>query len=104
MLATRTRDEWIDLFQKNGLMFTPVQHVGEVLDDPQALANAYVMEFEHPAHGRIKISGYPARFSAAEATTRLAAPGLGEHSSEILRGLGYSEDDLQELRDQDVIR
>ena len=104
VLATRTRDEWIDMFQKNGLMFTPVQHIGEVLDDPQALANAYVVEFEHPAHGRIKLPGYPARFSAAEAKTRLAAPGLGEHSSEILLGLGYSEYDLKELRDQGVIR
>jgi crotonobetainyl-CoA:carnitine CoA-transferase CaiB-like acyl-CoA transferase len=85
-------------------MFTPVQHIGEVLDDPQALANAYVVEFEHPTHGRIKLPGYPARFSAAEAKTRLAAPSLGEHSNEILLDLGYSEEDLKELRDQGVIR
>ena len=104
VLATKTRDEWIDVFQKNGLMFTPVQHVGEVLDDPQALANAYVVEFDHPAHGRIKLPGYPARFSASEAGTRSAAPGLGEHSREILLDLGYSEDDLVALRKQDVIR
>jgi len=104
VLATKTRDEWIDVFQKNGLMFTPVQHVGEVLDDPQAFANAYVVEFDHPAHGRIKLPGYPARFSASEAGTRSAAPGLGEHSREILLDLGYSEDDLVALRKQDVIR
>jgi len=104
VLATRTRDEWIDLFQKNGLMFTPVQHTGEVLDDPQALANDYVVEFEHPAHGRIKLPGYPARFSAAEAHTRSAAPTLGEHSREILLELGYSEDELAELRRQGTIR
>jgi len=104
VLATKTRDEWIDVFQKNGLMFTPVQHVGEVLDDPQALANAYVVEFDHPAHGRIKLPGYPARFSASEAGTRSAAPGLGEHSREILLDLGYSEDDVVALRKQDVVR
>ena len=104
VLATRTRDEWIDLFQKNGLMFTPVQHTGEVLDDPQALANDYVVEFEHPAHGRIKLPGYPARFSASEAHTRSAAPTLGEHNREILLELGYSENDLDELRRQGAIR
>ena len=104
VLATRTREEWIAVFQQNGLMFTPVQHIGEVLDDPQALANAYVVEFDHPAHGRVKLPGYPAHFSAAEAKTRSAAPGLGEHSREILLDLGYSEDDFEELRKQDIIR
>jgi len=104
VLATRTRDEWIDVFQRNGLMFTPVQHIGEVLDDPQALANNYVVEFDHPAHGRVKLPGYPARFSAVQACTRSAAPGLGEHNREILLSLGYGEDDLAELREQDVIR
>jgi crotonobetainyl-CoA:carnitine CoA-transferase CaiB-like acyl-CoA transferase len=104
VLAGRTRDEWIDVFQRNGLMFTPVQHIGEVLEDPQALANDYVVEFDHPAHGRIKLPGYPARFGAAQARTRSAAPGLGEHSREILLGLGYGDDDLAELRKQGVIR
>ncbi|MBM4310303.1 MAG: CoA transferase [Deltaproteobacteria bacterium] len=104
VLATRTCDEWIGVFQRNGLMFTPVQHIGEVLDDPQALENAYVVEFDHPAHGRVKLPGYPARFSAAQAGMRAAAPAPGEHSREILLGLGYGEDDLAELREQEVIR
>jgi crotonobetainyl-CoA:carnitine CoA-transferase CaiB-like acyl-CoA transferase len=104
VLASRTRDEWMELFQKNGLMFTPVQHIGEVLDDPQALANDYVVEFDHPAHGRVKLPGYPARFSAAGAGIRSAAPTLGEHSSEIILSLGYSEEDLEDLRRQGVIR
>jgi len=104
VLATRTRDEWIEIFQKNGLMFTPVQHIGEVLDDPQALANDYVVEFEHPAHGRVKLPGYPARFSAAQAGMRSAAPGLAEHSREILLNLGYDDDELTALREQNVIR
>jgi len=104
VLATRTRDEWIDIFQKNGLMFTPVQHLGEVLNDPQALANNYVVEFEHPSHGRVKLPGYPARFSEAEVGTRAAAPTLGEHSREILLDLGYTEEELSVLRAQDVIR
>jgi crotonobetainyl-CoA:carnitine CoA-transferase CaiB-like acyl-CoA transferase len=104
VLATRTRDEWIDIFQENGLMFTPVQHIGEVLDDPQALANAYVVEFDHPAHGRIKLPGYPTRFSEAEAGTRSIAPGLGEHSREILQDLDYSEEEIEALLKQDVLR
>ena len=67
-------------------------------------ANAYVVEYEHPAHGRIKLPGYPAHFNEAEAKIRSAAPALGEHRREILPGLGYSEEDVVELREQDVIR
>jgi crotonobetainyl-CoA:carnitine CoA-transferase CaiB-like acyl-CoA transferase len=104
VLATRTRDEWIAVFQANGLMFTPVQHIGEVLDDTQALENAYVVEFDHPAHGRVKLPGYPASFSAAQACMRAAAPAPGEHSREILLSLGYCEDDVAALRTQDVVR
>jgi len=104
VLATKTRDEWIDLFQGNGLMFTPVQNIAEVFDDPQALANDYVVEFEHPAHGRVKLPGYPAHFSAAGGGMRTAAPALGEHSREVLLGLGYSEADVAALREQDVVR
>jgi len=104
VLATKSRDEWMAVFEENGLMFTPVQDTGEVFDDPQALANDYVVEFEHPAHGRVKLPGYPARFSAAQAGMRAAAPDLGEHSREVLLSLGYGDDDVAALREQGVIR
>ncbi len=80
------------------------QHAGEVLDDPQALANDYVVEFEHPMHSRIKLQGYPASSSEAKAQTQSVASVPDEHSREILLELGYSEEDLAELRRQDVIR
>lgn len=104
VLSTRTRDEWIAVFQENGLMFTPVQNTGEVLEDPQAAANSYVVEFDHPAHGRVRLPGYPAHFSASRASMRSAAPAPGEHSREILLELGYSEDDVAALSEQQVVR
>ena len=78
--------------------------LGSAHAEPQALANAYVVEFEHPAHGRVKLPGYPAHFSAAEAGMRSAAPAQGEHSREILRDLGYSDKDVEDLLNQEVIR
>jgi crotonobetainyl-CoA:carnitine CoA-transferase CaiB-like acyl-CoA transferase len=45
-------------------MFCSIQHAGEVKNDPQARANDYVVDFEDPSLGKIKIPGYPIHFSA----------------------------------------
>ena len=64
IFATRTRDEWMEIFQPLGLMFCPVQHIQEVPSDEQALDNGYLVPFDHPVQGAINIPGYPVHFRA----------------------------------------
>ena len=104
IFVTKTRDEWLEKFKIEGLMFSPVQHPREVLSDPQALANNYIVDFDHPAYGAVKIPGYPASFSNCEVGTRSAAPVLGEHTVSILREMGYTEGTIEELDREGVIR
>jgi crotonobetainyl-CoA:carnitine CoA-transferase CaiB-like acyl-CoA transferase len=104
VFATRTRDEWMEIFRTRGLMFSSVQHIDEVMSDPQALENDYVVPFDHPTQGRVDIPGYPIRFSACRAGTRSAAPTLGQHSDEILREIGYGAPEIDALRREGVIR
>jgi crotonobetainyl-CoA:carnitine CoA-transferase CaiB-like acyl-CoA transferase len=104
VFATKPRDEWMEIFRKRGLMFCSVQHILEVPGDPQALANDYVVPFDHPALGSIQIPGYPVDFSACRAGTRSAAPRLGEHTDQVLRELGYADPDIDTLRTAGVIR
>ena len=103
VFATKTRDEWMDIFQAHGLMFSPVQQIHEVLRDPQALINDYVVDFEHPAFGKVKIPGYPVHFSANRAGTRSVAPTLGEHTDLIMRQMGYTDQEIQKLKKEGVI-
>jgi crotonobetainyl-CoA:carnitine CoA-transferase CaiB-like acyl-CoA transferase len=104
VFATRTRDEWMEIFRERGLMFCSVQHISEVPTDPQALANDYVVPFDHPTQGSLKIAGYPVHFSACRAGTRAAAPTLGQHTNEILREIGCEGAEIEALRQEGVVK
>ncbi|TES84354.1 MAG: CoA transferase [Dehalococcoidia bacterium] len=101
--ATKTRDEWFQIFKREGLIHSPVQTLTEVIDDPQAVANNYVTSFEHPVLGRTKMVGFPWDFSQTPASIRREAPELGQHTEEILLEMGYNWDDITQLKTDGVI-
>jgi crotonobetainyl-CoA:carnitine CoA-transferase CaiB-like acyl-CoA transferase len=103
LFATRSSKDWMDVFKDVKLMFCPIQRVGDIKTDPQALVNNYMVPFNHPKVGDVKIPGYPFHFSASQAGTRCSAPELGEHTQEILLELGLQEEDIGKLRDEGVI-
>jgi crotonobetainyl-CoA:carnitine CoA-transferase CaiB-like acyl-CoA transferase len=100
---TKTREEWFEIFKKEGIIYTPIQSPREVVDDPQALANDYVTWFYHPVLGRTKMVGFPWDFSQTPALVRREAPEFGQHTEEILLELGYTWDDTTELKDKKAI-
>jgi|YNPNPStandDraft_1061719.scaffolds.fasta_scaffold00351_20 crotonobetainyl-CoA:carnitine CoA-transferase CaiB-like acyl-CoA transferase len=104
VFATKDSPEWLDILQRNGLMFSPVQRPAEVLTDPQALNNDYVVSFQYPSLGEVREPGYPIHFSAAKVRKRAPAPAIGEHTDEVLREIGYTEREIEELRAQRVVK
>lgn len=104
--ATRPRAEWLKLFEEPGpgkLIYAPVQSVPEAAGDPQVLANEYVVDFEHPVFGPIKVTGVPYKFSRTPAALTRAAPGLGQHTEEILLEMGYTREHIARLKEEAVI-
>jgi crotonobetainyl-CoA:carnitine CoA-transferase CaiB-like acyl-CoA transferase len=101
--ATKTRDEWMKIFKKENVIYTPVQSSSEVFKDPQALANDYIIPVEHPVWGKIKMLGFPWTFQETPASVKREAPELGQHTEEILLEMGYSWDDITELKSAEVI-
>lgn len=102
--ATRPREEWLDILVKHDFSVAPVNRLSELVDDPQITENNYIVHFDHPKLGKIKIPGYPVHFSRTYAKTRSAAPELGEHTETILMELGsYSEKEIAQLKDEGII-
>jgi crotonobetainyl-CoA:carnitine CoA-transferase CaiB-like acyl-CoA transferase len=63
-----------------------------------------LVEIPHPKAGRIKQIGVPIKFSETPGEARTPAPGIGEHTEEILRGLGYTQEGIENLRKGGIIR
>jgi formyl-CoA transferase/CoA:oxalate CoA-transferase len=97
VLRTRPTADWLAALDAAGVPVGPIQTVAEAVRDPQVLARGMVTEVEHPTAGRLRTLGCPVRLSRTPAAVRTAPPLLGQHSDEVLAGLGYSQDDLERL-------
>ncbi len=103
VFITKSRNEWLRILRGHKLICAPIQTISDLLSDPQVLENEYIIDYVHPVFGRIKTVGFPWNFSATPASLRLPAPGLGQHTEEILLELGYSWGDITNLREQGII-
>ena len=102
--ASRTSQEWAKLLRDNDLIFSVLNTIEEFTDDPQALANEYFTEFDHPTWGRTKMPGFPVGFSRTPCSVSGGAPELGQHTEEVLVDiLGYTWEDIAILKKEEVI-
>jgi crotonobetainyl-CoA:carnitine CoA-transferase CaiB-like acyl-CoA transferase len=104
IFATKTRDEWLSIFLEYDLFCAGVNTLMDLQKDPQILANDYLIDFEHPTMGKIKVPGYPVHFSGSYAGTTSAAPELGEHTDEVLMELGgYDKKEIAAFRQEGIV-
>jgi crotonobetainyl-CoA:carnitine CoA-transferase CaiB-like acyl-CoA transferase len=105
VFASRPRADWLDILRKGGdFIFTIVNSLNDLPQDPQMLANDYIVDFEHPTHGTTQYVGIPVRLSETPGSVRAPAPEHGQHTELLLTDLlGYSWDEVSSLRERGVI-
>lgn len=106
VFATRPRDEWMKALDAHAgdFIYTVVNAVDDLPNDPQARANDYVVDFEHPQHGTTQVLGLPVRLSETPGQIREPAPEFGQHTEEVLLDvLGYDWDKITALREKEVL-
>jgi len=95
----KTKAEWSEWFKGRDIAFAPMRTLPEVLEDPHFKARGMVTR---DARGWDHL-GVPIKFAAEPAQPNFDPPVHGQHSSEILRGLGYDETAIDKLVTDGVV-
>ena len=103
IFATGRREAWERRFRKNNCIYARIQTPLEVTTDPQAVANNFFAQVEHPAAKQLKVITTPVKFCQNPATIRAPSPEVGQHTEEILLELGYTWDGIAKLKDKGII-
>jgi crotonobetainyl-CoA:carnitine CoA-transferase CaiB-like acyl-CoA transferase len=102
VFAQRTLDEWCEILATQPGPWDVVQTPGEVLRDPQVLANGLVQEVDYGGGRTIQLVSSPVQFDGAPPTLR-PAPDVGAHTEEVLLEHGKSWDEIVELKELGAI-
>jgi crotonobetainyl-CoA:carnitine CoA-transferase CaiB-like acyl-CoA transferase len=94
-------DLWAAL-DRADIVAGPVQTFEQVFQDPQVLHNEMVATVEHPAAGPVRVLGVPIKLHDTPGRIVSPPPRLGEHAEQILARLGYTADQIAELRARGV--
>jgi len=105
IFITKSTSEWMRILKEAGdIICTPVQTISELVNDPQVLANNYVIDANHEVLGSLKVVGIPIQLSKTPGEVKCEAPEFGQHTEEVLIEIGgYSWEEVTQLRDEGVI-
>jgi CoA:oxalate CoA-transferase len=101
-IRTRSRAEWIEVFNKEGVPCGPIYNLKEAFSDPQVLHQEMLLESPQPS-GHIKMPGFPVKISEVPARIRRPSPQTGEHTIEVLKELGYTDEEISRIREAKVV-
>lgn len=102
-LAQHTTAEWVVLMNEQGIPSGPVNNVEQTFADPQVEHLGIASPVEHPTVGPIEIIRNATNIEGHPNAIRRPSPNAGEHSSEVLTGLGLSDEEIATLGEIGVI-
>ena len=94
VMKTKTRDEWMEIFDKTDACVDPVLSLSEALDDPHTKKRGLVVELDLATGGKVRQLANPIRFSETKQEYTKAGVQAGTHTREVLKELGYSDQEI----------
>jgi crotonobetainyl-CoA:carnitine CoA-transferase CaiB-like acyl-CoA transferase len=103
IMETRPAADWVDEMRAAEIPCGPINSASDALGDEQTNARGMIVELDHPLIGIARSVGNPIALSATPVTYRKHPPILGEHTDEVLRQLGKSEQEIQDWHVNQVV-
>ena len=103
VFSTRPLSEWLEILEGHDVPCAPVLGASDVFDSLQVEANGFMAEVDYPGVGRAQMIDAPVRLSGRPGEVGARAPGLGEHTEQVLRELGYPAERIEELERGGVV-
>jgi len=103
IFPNKTTAEWVELLTDADILAADVADYRQVLNSEQARTNGYVMALEHPAAGKISVTGCPVTLNGEVTHDASPAPEHGQHTEEVLLEAGYTWEEIAELRNNKAI-
>ena len=95
--------EWLETFEQHGVASGPIYKMNEVFADPQVRHLGMAVPVKHPVLGDIEVVNQPVELTRTPSEIRSATPECGEHTDAVMRELGYSDEQIADLRRRIVI-
>ena len=103
LFKTRSQEEWVDFFKDVDACCEPILTLEEVFQHPQVLHREMVIEYEHPVEGKVRQVGNPIKSSQFPFEIRTPSPAWGGHTIEVLKEIGYSEEEIKHFKEVKAI-
>jgi crotonobetainyl-CoA:carnitine CoA-transferase CaiB-like acyl-CoA transferase len=97
------REDWLRRLTEMDVPAAPINTLDEVFADPQVRTYGFPIEVEHPKMGKMKLLGNAVDMSRTPPSIDRPPPMLGEHTEEILTGLGFDRAAISDLRAKEAI-
>jgi formyl-CoA transferase len=104
MFQKEPADYWLRKLEEFGVPCGPILTFHESLTDPHVLERNMVLDMEHPSAGTVKVLRMGAKLHDTPEVVLKPAPRLGEHTEEILREVGLSDEAIEDLLIRGIVK